>query len=93
MVLQAIPARKYYEGTEDNIKAEISTVASEIELIKMYGAETIAVTLNTHGLTLEDARKTASVLRGQLGIPVVLPLEDGVGEIVDLIVSRNSNSV
>ena len=96
VVLQAIPARKYYEGTEDNIKAEIPTVASEIELIKMYGAETIAVTLNTHGLTLEEARKTASILRGQLGIPVVLPLEDGVGEIVDLvdlIVSQNSSSV
>ncbi len=85
VVLQAMPARKYYEGTEDNLKAEIPTVASEIELIKMYGAETIAVTLNTHGLTTEEARKIAFILRGSLGVPVVLPLEDGVGEIVELI--------
>jgi uncharacterized NAD-dependent epimerase/dehydratase family protein len=85
VVLQAMPSRKYYEGTEDNLKAEIPTIASEIELIKMYGAETIAVTLNTHGLTTEEARKMAAILRGPLGIPVVLPLEDGVGEIVDVI--------
>jgi uncharacterized NAD-dependent epimerase/dehydratase family protein len=85
VVLQAMPSRQYYEGTEDNLKAEIPTVASEIELIKMYGSETIAVTLNTHGLTIEEARKTAEILRGALGVPVVLPLEDGVGEIVEVI--------
>jgi uncharacterized NAD-dependent epimerase/dehydratase family protein len=85
VVLQVLPSRKYYEGTEDNLKAEIPTIASEIALIKMFGAETIAVTLNTHGLTTEEARKMAAILRGQLGIPVVLPLEDGVGEIVGVI--------
>jgi uncharacterized NAD-dependent epimerase/dehydratase family protein len=85
VVLQAMLSRKYYEGTEDNLKAEIPTIASEIELIKMYGAETIAVTLNTHGLTTEEARKMAALLRGPLGVPVVLPLEDGVGEIVEVI--------
>lgn len=85
VVLQAMPSRRYYEGTEDNLRAEIPTVASEIALIKMYGAETIAVTLNTHGLTTEEARKMAAILRGSLGIPVVLPLEDGVAEIVEVI--------
>jgi uncharacterized NAD-dependent epimerase/dehydratase family protein len=88
VILQAMPARQYYEGTEDNLKAEIPSVASEIALIKMFGAETIAVTLNTHGLTIEEARKTAAILRGSLGVPVVLPLEDGVGEIVDVIKRR-----
>ena len=88
VVLQAMPSRKYYEGTEDNLKAKIPSVASEIKLIKMYGAETIAVTLNTHGLTLEKARKRAKILRGSLGIPVVLPLEDGVGEIAEVIKRR-----
>jgi uncharacterized NAD-dependent epimerase/dehydratase family protein len=85
VVLQAMPARKYYEGTEDNIMAEIPSVASEIALIKMYGSEVIAVTLNTHGLTPAEARQKQAILRGELGIPVVLPLEDGVGEIVEAI--------
>jgi uncharacterized NAD-dependent epimerase/dehydratase family protein len=85
VILQAMPSRKYYEGTEDNLKAEIPTIASEIELIRMYGAETIAVTLNTHGLTTEKAHAMAKILRGSLGVPVILPLEDGVGEIVDVI--------
>ena len=88
VVLQAMPSRKYYEGTEDTLKAEIPSVASEIELIRMFGAETIAVTLNTHGLTTEEARKMAEILRGSLKIPVVLPLEDGVGEIVETIKSK-----
>ena len=85
VVLQAIPGRKYYEGTEDNVKAIIPSVKSEIQLIRMFGAKTIAVTLNTHGLTLEKARAIQQKLRAQLKIPVVLPLEDGVDEIVETI--------
>jgi uncharacterized NAD-dependent epimerase/dehydratase family protein len=87
VVLQAIPARQYYEGTEDTIKAEIPSIESEIALIKMYGAEVIAVALNTHGMTLTQARETQKILRGSLGIPVVLPLEDGVEEVVAAIES------
>ncbi len=85
VILQAMPARTYYEGTEDNIKAIIPSVKSEIQLIKMYGATTIAVTLNTHGLTLEKARAIQQKLRLQLKIPVVLPLEDGVVELIEAI--------
>ena len=88
VVLQAMPSRKYYEGTEDNLMAEIPSVESEIALIKMYGSEVIAVTLNTHGLTLEEAREKQKILRGSLGISVVLPLEDGVGEVVEIIKRR-----
>ena len=88
VILQAMPARKYYEGTEDNIKARIPSVKSEIQLIKMYGATTIAVALNTHGLTLEKARIIQEKMRKQLGIPVVLPLEDGVDEIIEVIKSK-----
>lgn len=85
VILQAMPGRKYYEGTEDNIKAIIPSVKSEIQLIKMFGATTIAVTLNTHGLTPEKARAMQQKLRTQLKIPVVLPLEDGVGEVIEVI--------
>ncbi len=85
VILQAMPGRKYYEGTEDNIKVLIPSVKSEIQLIKMFGATTIAVTLNTHGLTLEKARAIQQKLRLQLKIPVVLPLEDGVGEVIEAI--------
>jgi uncharacterized NAD-dependent epimerase/dehydratase family protein len=90
-VLQAMPSRQYYEGTEDNLKAEIPSIKSEIALIKMYGSETIAVTLNTHGMTTKEARKMAQKLRKSLGVPVVLPLEDGVGEIVEVIKQKVLN--
>ena len=85
VILQAMPGRKYYEGTEDNIKAIIPSVKSEIQLIKMFGATTIAVTLNTHGLTPEKARAIQQKLKIQLKIPVILPLEDGVGEVIETI--------
>jgi uncharacterized NAD-dependent epimerase/dehydratase family protein len=85
VVLQAIPGRKHYEGTEDVFLMEIPSVASEIALIKMYGSEVIAVTLNTTDLTPEEAREHQRKLRAELGIPVVLPLEDGVGEIVEVV--------
>lgn len=87
VVLQAMPARRFYEGTEA-MPVEIPSIESEIELIKMYGAEVIAVALNTSGLTLEDARETQKILRGSLGLPIVLPLEDGVAEIVNVIINR-----
>ena len=83
--MQAIPGRKHYEGTEDVFLMEIPSVASEIALIKMYGSEVIAVTLNTTDLTPEEAREHQRKLRNELGIPVVLPLEDGVGEIVAVV--------
>jgi uncharacterized NAD-dependent epimerase/dehydratase family protein len=88
VILQAMPSRRYYEGTEETLKAEIPSIASEIDLIKMYGAETLAVTLNTHGLSPEEARTQQKILRGALGIPVVLPLEDGVAELIGLIRER-----
>ena len=51
----------------------------------MFGATTIAVTLNTHGLTPEKAKAIQKKLRAQLKIPVILPLEDGVGEVIETI--------
>lgn len=91
VVLQAMPSRQYYEGTEDNIMAEIPSISSEIELIKMYGSEVVAVTLNTQDLTPYEAREKQRTLQKELGIPVVLPLEEGVGEIVEVLKARVLN--
>jgi uncharacterized NAD-dependent epimerase/dehydratase family protein len=81
VVLQHAPARKCFKGTS----IDIPSVKSEIELIRVYGAETLAVTFNTAGLTLEESRIMQSAYREELGIPVILPIEDGVDEVVSLI--------
>jgi uncharacterized NAD-dependent epimerase/dehydratase family protein len=48
----------------------------------MYGAETVAVTVNTGNMTAEEGAAYASSLSKQLNIPVVLPLEQGVDTLV-----------
>ena len=84
-MLQHAPARQFFD---DNpvLASPIPPLASEIELIeKFYGAKVLAVTLNTQRLTLEQARQFQHQYEAELGIPVVLPLEDGVGRILPLV--------
>ena len=86
VVLQHAPTRTYFD---DNpvLASPIPPLADEINLMKIYGAEVIAVTLNTQGLTLAQARQYQQQYEAELKIPVVLPLEDGVGRIVSLVSS------
>ena len=75
------PARKKYKGLED-YPANIADLQDEIALIKMYGASTVAITINTHKMNESDARTFATSKEKELGIPVILPLEDGVQRLV-----------
>lgn len=84
VVLQHAPARRCYDGTEE-LGCEIPPLEDEIALLRHYKAEVLGVTLNTEDLTLEGARATARVLEARLSTPVVLPLTDGVGRIVERI--------
>ncbi len=82
-VLQHNPARKKYKGLED-YKDNIPDVKNEIELIKIYGAPTVAVTVNTMKMKEADARTWAEAKEKELGIPVILPLEDGAEKLVPI---------
>jgi uncharacterized NAD-dependent epimerase/dehydratase family protein len=81
-VLQHAPARRCYDGTEA-LGCEIPPLAEEIELLRFYRAEVLGVALNTEGLAPEAARDTARALEAELGLPVVLPLTEGVARIVE----------
>jgi uncharacterized NAD-dependent epimerase/dehydratase family protein len=82
-VLQHNPARKQYKGLE-NYPAYIPAVKDEIGLIKQYGAPTVALTVNTMKMKEADARAYAAEQEKELGIPVILPLEDGVARLVEV---------
>jgi uncharacterized NAD-dependent epimerase/dehydratase family protein len=84
VVLQHAPARRWYDGTEQ-WGCAIPPVADEIELIARYGAEVVGLALNTEGLAPDEARAQARRLEQELGRPVVLPVEEGVGRLVDRI--------
>lgn len=83
VVLQHNPPRKQYKDMEF-YPAYIPDPKEEIALIKMYGAPTVALTINTSKMSTQEARDYAAAKEKELGIPVVLPLEDGVERLVAL---------
>ena len=83
VVLQHNPSRVKFKGLED-YPADIPHPKEEIELIKIYGAPTVALTVNTMKMSIKEAREYAVRGRRELGIPVILPLEDGVGELLPI---------
>ncbi len=83
VVLQHNPARKKYKGLED-YEANIADVKEEIDLIKIYGAPTVALAVNTLKMNEADARAWAATKEKELSIPVILPLEDGVERLVSI---------
>jgi uncharacterized NAD-dependent epimerase/dehydratase family protein len=76
VILQHAPARIFYKGQEST-KNKIS-LARELELIRLYGSRVLAITLNTGKLTAEEARGHQERLENEFGLPVILPLEDGM---------------
>lgn len=81
VVLQHNPARKQYKDLE-YYPAYIAAPKDEIALLKIYGAPTVAITVNTAKMTEPEARAAAEDYTRELGIPAVLPLEDGVDSLV-----------
>ena len=73
--------RTYYKGWDFTGK-KIHSIESEIELIRMYGVETLGVALNTKLVNLEEAKAAKARYEDSLGIPVSLPVEEGVEELL-----------
>lgn len=81
VILQHAPARPFFEGFEEQ-GCRMPPVEEEIELIRLLGARTLALTLNTERLAGIEAKAHGDELRRRLGIPVVLPLEEGAAGLV-----------
>lgn len=78
VVLQHAPGREHFEGSD----VAIGSIQKDIDLIRLYGSEVIAITLNGEELTPEELIAAQEALRKETGLPVVRPLEEGVGEVV-----------
>lgn len=92
VVLQHDPARKQFKGLED-YPADVPAPKDEIELIRIYGARTVAITVNTMSMEEIDARAYAMSVKREMGIPVILPLEDGVDELVPIFTKMIKESI
>ncbi|NJN27064.1 MAG: DUF1611 domain-containing protein [Cyclobacteriaceae bacterium] len=84
VVLQHHPTREKYSNLE-YLPTLIPDPMEDVQLIKMLGTATWAMTLNTAGLTSEEKALHKTKLAADSGLTVVCPLEDGLEEIVQLI--------
>jgi uncharacterized NAD-dependent epimerase/dehydratase family protein len=87
VILQHVPGRRYFEDLEEQ-RCEIPSLEEEIRLIRLLGGEVWGVTLNGRGLGEEELCESRDRLRGELGLPVVLPLLEGVGELAEELEGR-----
>jgi uncharacterized NAD-dependent epimerase/dehydratase family protein len=76
VILQHAPGRKYFEGYQ-KLDCRIPSIAEEIQLIHLLGAQVLAVTLNEERLTRDQLLNERARLQEELSIPVVLPLDEG----------------
>jgi uncharacterized NAD-dependent epimerase/dehydratase family protein len=84
VILQDAPGRVFFEGYEKQ-RCRIPPLAEEIELIRLLGARTLALALNGEGLSRERLQASRRELERELGIPVGVPLEEGVEGLVSVI--------
>jgi uncharacterized NAD-dependent epimerase/dehydratase family protein len=81
VVLQHAPARVHYDGFSA-LDLRIPELKHDIALINAYGIDVIAITLNTKGLTLAEAKSYQEKYELEFGIPVALPVEEGVSKLL-----------
>jgi uncharacterized NAD-dependent epimerase/dehydratase family protein len=84
VILQHAPFRKHYEDLE-HLNCLLPEVKDEIELIRMYGAQTLAVALNGEGGTDEELSDYRQELAQRLQLPVVSPLHEGTADLLPVI--------
>jgi uncharacterized NAD-dependent epimerase/dehydratase family protein len=74
VILQHAPGRACVRGRE---RWRLPPVDEEIALIRLYGSEVIAVTLNGENVSAGALVEAQQELASRLGLPVVRPLEEG----------------
>jgi uncharacterized NAD-dependent epimerase/dehydratase family protein len=82
VILQHAPGRACFRGRE---AWPLPPLEEEVALIRLYGAEVMAVTLSGEGLTPAALVQAQRSLHERLGLPVLRPLEEGVERLVRLL--------
>jgi uncharacterized NAD-dependent epimerase/dehydratase family protein len=92
VILQHHPIRSKYSNLE-KLPDVIPGPLVDMEIIRLMGSETWALTQNTAGMTGEASEESAKLLHGSTGLPVISPLYEGVGGLVDIIKSKLYSTV
>ena len=83
VVLIFAPKRTYFDNEAH--WGEIPSVASEIEIIQKLGSKVIAVAVNTEHCTDEEAYAFQKEFTASLGLPVLLPIQEGVAPVIPIL--------
>jgi uncharacterized NAD-dependent epimerase/dehydratase family protein len=83
VILVFAPKRKYFDNEEH--WGEIPSVESEIEIIEKLGSKVIALAMNTELCTEEEAFALQSHFEKSTGLPVLLPIQEGVDKIIPVL--------
>ena len=83
VVLIFAPKRKYFDNEAH--WGEIPSVASEIEIIEKLGSKVIAVAINTEHCSEEEAFAYQKAYTVSLGLPVLLPIQEGVAPVIPIL--------
>lgn len=83
VVLVHAPKRKYYD--HDPHWGEIPAVESEMAIIEKFGSKVIALALNTEDCSDSEALDFQHYYEQKLGIPTLLPLQQGVSKILPVL--------
>jgi uncharacterized NAD-dependent epimerase/dehydratase family protein len=92
VVLQHDPARIHYKDMEF-YPALVAKPEEEIELISIYGAPTVALALNTGKVGSSEGKIIATEFEKILGIPVVMPLEEGIDRLIPIFEKMINESI
>lgn len=85
-ILQHAPARKFFDGFPEH---PMPPLEKYLELIKLItDRKVLAITVNTENMSEEEVLQFKREVEEKHGIAVVEPLREGVGRIVDLILSN-----
>lgn len=91
-ILVFAPKRTFFDNEPH--WGKIPSVESEIEIIEKFGSKVIALAMNTEGCSDEEALQLKAEYEHKLNLPVLAPLQKGVGELIPVlrnIIVGNSN--
>lgn len=84
VILQHDPARTHFVD-HDDVKARVPSVEEEIALIRMYGVDVLAVTLNEQTWRGQRMDSYQEALQSSIDVPVVRPLSEGVDALLHIV--------
>jgi uncharacterized NAD-dependent epimerase/dehydratase family protein len=84
VVLQHAPGRRFHEDQE-HLENEIAPLTKQIELIAMYGARVLAISLNDEGVEPASRDALRAQIERETGVTAFWPLHEGAARAAPLI--------